>query len=149
MDRRELPPLWLDARIAWVGERHAPLAGRMKVDVAVVGAGITGLSTAYEVLKPGEGGVFKVNGHRLAVSRAGNGQLLALSPVCPHMGCAVHWNEAETTWDCPCHGSRFAADGAVINGPAARGLTAQELVTDPVPQPGAPGAPSGRSEALT
>lgn len=82
-------------------------------------------------LKPGEGALFKINGQRLAVSRQSNGQLLAVSPACTHMGCSVHWNEAETTWDCPCHGSRFAADGAVINGPATKCLARQDLVTEP------------------
>lgn len=38
--------------------------------------------------------------------------------VCPHMGCALKWNEAEHSWDCPCHGSRFSEDGKVLNNPA-------------------------------
>ena len=37
---------------------------------------------------------------------------------CPHLGCALKWNKAEHTWDCPCHGSRFAADGKIIDNPA-------------------------------
>lgn len=37
---------------------------------------------------------------------------------CPHMGCALKWNPHEHTWDCPCHGSRFAGDGSLINNPA-------------------------------
>jgi Rieske Fe-S protein len=44
--------------------------------------------------------------------------------VCPHLGCVVHWNGAERSWDCPCHGSRFdARDGHRLNGPADRGLS--------------------------
>ncbi len=39
-------------------------------------------------------------------------------PRCPHLGCALRWNRAERSWDCPCHGSRFAEDGSVLNGPA-------------------------------
>ena len=44
-----------------------------------------------------------------------------LTPVrkrCPHMGCALKWNPHEHTWDCPCHGSRFEADGTLIDNPA-------------------------------
>lgn len=40
---------------------------------------------------------------------------------CPHMGCALKWNARERTWDCPCHGSRFERDGALIDNPAKRG----------------------------
>ena len=43
-------------------------------------------------------------------------------PRCPHMGCALKYNAAERSWDCPCHGSRFAEDGALIDDPAIRDL---------------------------
>jgi Rieske Fe-S protein len=60
------------------------------------------------------------------VYRDADGQLHELSAVCPHLGCIVHWNAVEKTWDCPCHGSRFAAQGRVINGPANRDLAPAE-----------------------
>jgi glycine/D-amino acid oxidase-like deaminating enzyme len=47
-----------------------------------------------------------------------------LSPVCPHLGGIVAWNDASKSWECPLHGSRFAPDGTLLEGPATRGLTA-------------------------
>jgi Rieske Fe-S protein len=68
-----------------------------------------------------------VAGRRVAVYKAEDGSLIALSPRCQHMGCTVDWNDAEQTWDCPCHGSRYARDGAVIKGPAKKDLDREEL----------------------
>ena len=76
---------------------------------------------------PGEGRVLSLAGQRLAVYRNGNGELSALSPVCTHLGCLVHWNTTEKSWDCPCHGSRFDPHGRVLNGPAVAALQARPL----------------------
>ena len=46
-----------------------------------------------------------------------------VSRTCPHLGGVVHWNEQEESWDCPVHGSRFAPDGALLEGPATEGLS--------------------------
>lgn len=46
------------------------------------------------------------------------GLLTPTTPRCPHMGCALKYNAAEHSWDCPCHGSRFGEDGALIDNPA-------------------------------
>lgn len=54
----------------------------------------------------------------VAVYRNSKGNLHEHSAVCPHLGCIVHWNNLEKVWDCPCHGSRFDANGQVICGPA-------------------------------
>ncbi len=75
-----------------------------------------------EAVAPGEGKIISLYGEKLAVYRSADHLLSVLSPICPHMKCMVHWNAADTTWDCPCHGSRFAADGAVIEGPSLQPL---------------------------
>lgn len=72
---------------------------------------------------PNEGKILKLKGKRVAVCRNGEGEVTKLSAICPHLGCIVHWNSAEHTWDCPCHGSRFLADGKLMTGPAETDLS--------------------------
>jgi Rieske Fe-S protein len=74
-------------------------------------------------LKRGEGMIIGSRAKKIAAFRDRNGKLYKLSPVCPHLGCHVKWNPAESTWDCPCHGSRFKANGEVIAGPAEEALS--------------------------
>ncbi|MEX2170586.1 MAG: FAD-dependent oxidoreductase [Pirellulales bacterium] len=66
----------------------------------------------------GSGAVLRRGLSKIAAYRDEQGTLTELSAVCPHLQCIVQWNPAESTWDCPCHGSRFLPDGQVINGPA-------------------------------
>ena len=87
-----------------------------------VGDRLSGDRRGPDQLAAGEGAVLKVGGSRVAVSRDEAGRLQAVSCVCTHMGCTVAWNGLDKTWDCPCHGSRVAADGAVLCGPAVRPL---------------------------
>jgi glycine/D-amino acid oxidase-like deaminating enzyme/nitrite reductase/ring-hydroxylating ferredoxin subunit len=75
-----------------------------------------------EDLRPGEGDIVRVNGERVAAYRDEDGTLHAVSPTCTHLGCQVNFNAAERSWDCPCHGSRFAPDGRVVQGPAVHRL---------------------------
>jgi nucleotide-binding universal stress UspA family protein len=73
-------------------------------------------------LEPGEGGIVELDGKRVAAYRDEQGALTVLSPRCKHMGCTVGWNHRAKTWDCPCHGSRYEADGTVKNGPTRHPL---------------------------
>ncbi len=75
-----------------------------------------------EAIAPGEGAVVRNGMSRAAVYRDEAGDLHACSAVCPHLGCIVKWNGSEKTWDCPCHGSRFDREGAVLNGPSNKNL---------------------------
>ena len=66
--------------------------------------------------------MLRIDGDRRAVYRDGGGNLHTVSATCTHLGCIVAFNDAETAWECPCHGSRFDVDGAVLHGPATRPL---------------------------
>ncbi|MBN1527856.1 MAG: (2Fe-2S)-binding protein, partial [Thermoleophilaceae bacterium] len=75
-----------------------------------------------EELAPGEGRIVSRRGRQVAMARDDDGTLHAVSARCTHLGCIVNWNDAERSWDCPCHASRFAPDGSVLQGPAVEPL---------------------------
>lgn len=87
------------------------------------------LDSAREIAA-GEGAIVRDGTRKLAVFRDEQGELHALSATCTHLGCIVHWNSAERSWDCPCHGSRFDTEGEVLHGPAASALEATTLSTE-------------------
>lgn len=78
--------------------------------------------SSMDDIPAGSGAVLRDGLTKVAVFRDEQGDVHQCSAVCPHLGCIVHWNGAEKTWDCPCHGSRFDAYGGVINGPANTAL---------------------------
>jgi glycine/D-amino acid oxidase-like deaminating enzyme/nitrite reductase/ring-hydroxylating ferredoxin subunit len=86
-----------------------------------------------EELRPGEGAIVEHEGERIAVARDPDGTLHAVSARCTHLGCLVRWNEAERSWDCPCHGSRFGLDGTVLEGPAVHRLERKPLASGRMP----------------
>ncbi|MFN8285448.1 MAG: FAD-dependent oxidoreductase [Chitinophagales bacterium] len=73
-------------------------------------------------IKNGEGKSINLQGRNVGAHRDENGKLHIVSAACTHLGCTVKWNNDEKSWDCPCHGSRFAYDGRVLNGPAIKDL---------------------------
>ena len=74
--------------------------------------------SALEDLKPGQGAIVRQGLSKVAAYRDGTGRFFERSAACTHLGCHLHWNSFETCWDCPCHGSQFAVDGAALNAPA-------------------------------
>ena len=81
---------------------------------------------SLRAVRRGEGKILELEGKRVAAYRSDRGIVTLLSPVCTHMGCQVVWNPADSTWDCPCHGSRFRAHGEVLAGPAESPLGKME-----------------------
>lgn len=81
-----------------------------------------GGEVAPEELGPGQASVSRLGGRVVAAYRTSEGRLHKVSARCTHLGCLVGWNDAERSWDCPCHGSRFTPDGDVIEGPATAPL---------------------------
>ncbi len=82
--------------------------------------------TSLRALGRGKGKILELDGERVAAWRSEAGKVTLLSPICTHLGCVVGWNDAESTWDCPCHGSRFKPTGAVLSGPADSPLARRE-----------------------
>ena len=80
-----------------------------------------------ETLRENQGAILRVGAKKVAAYRDPEGHLHMMSPVCPHLGCYVNWNEAEKSWDCPCHGSRFAPTGRLLNGPALSDLASESF----------------------
>lgn len=77
---------------------------------------------SLRALKRGQGKILHLGGRKVAAYRDDEGEVTLCSPVCTHLKCIVGWNDAERTWDCPCHGSRFKPNGEVISGPAEEPL---------------------------
>ena len=91
----------------WIGDR--------------VTAAVRSLGSTSE-LAVGEGRIENRRGVTVAVARDDQGCVHTLKAACTHLGCIVGFNDAEQTWDCPCHGSRFTLDGQVLDGPAVKAL---------------------------
>jgi glycine/D-amino acid oxidase-like deaminating enzyme/nitrite reductase/ring-hydroxylating ferredoxin subunit len=85
-----------------------------------------GERTSADELLPGEGAIIRSGLHKIAAFRDEDGVLHQCSAACPHLGCHVRWNSFERCWDCPCHGSQFAPDGAALNAPAITALSRLE-----------------------
>jgi nitrite reductase/ring-hydroxylating ferredoxin subunit len=112
------------------------VAARSLPEVAKLGAKFTGDFVGDRLRRPvpgdsvdvrvGQARVLSDGRGRKGVYRGEDGAVHAVSLRCPHMGCLLRFNSAERSWDCPCHGSRFDVDGAVLEGPATKDLERRE-----------------------
>lgn len=100
----------IDVGTRWIGDRFKGLQ-----------------TTSLSEVASGEGKLVTVNGEKVAAYRDEQGAVHTVSPVCTHLACIVSWNNAEKSWDCACHGSRFSYEGEVIQGPAVQDLEKKNL----------------------
>jgi glycine/D-amino acid oxidase-like deaminating enzyme/nitrite reductase/ring-hydroxylating ferredoxin subunit len=117
-------PSWTEA----FSSRRLPVAGgrellkaNANVGKYLVG-GWLGAAARRGRPAPGEGAVVRRGGQPVAVSVDADGRECAVAGMCPHLGGILTWNDAEETWDCPLHGSRFERDGTLLHGPATDDL---------------------------
>ena len=73
-------------------------------------------------ITPGQTGLISDEHGTWATHVDDTGEVHAVSATCTHMGCLVAFNDVESEWECPCHGSRFGLDGQVLQGPATAAL---------------------------
>lgn len=81
----------------------------------------------FSEIPVGEGVTGEIDGRAVAAYKESQKKLHLFENSCTHMNCPTDWNEADKTWDCPCHGSRYYAYGSVINGPATEPLPRLEF----------------------
>jgi glycine/D-amino acid oxidase-like deaminating enzyme len=120
--RKDGERIWTATGFKGWGMTHSMVAAR------IISEGILGRSTPWTELYDPWGRSLLQGAGRLLSQAAVSVKSLVIEkmisgdPACTHMGCTTKWNEAERTWDCPCHGSRFTEDGKVLHGPAVEPL---------------------------
>jgi Rieske Fe-S protein len=93
----------------------------LNVAAQLVSGKLTSLPKDVDI-NNGEANVFDIDGDRVGAYRDQQGTLHIVDTTCTHLGCELNWNSAETSWDCPCHGSRFTYEGEIIEGPTVKPL---------------------------
>ncbi|WP_431952008.1 FAD-dependent oxidoreductase [Nocardia lijiangensis] len=128
------PPPWADTFATWRPAELRSLLSGARANTAVVQQ----LSTGWLRMAGGgsatvpEEGCGRVERHGLVPSGicTVDGVTTEVSAICPHLYGILRWNDAERSWDCPLHGSRFAPDGAVLEGPATKPLTRRSVLRE-------------------
>lgn len=120
---------WASAFASWSRHELTGLVTAMQSNFEVglnLGRGWITPATRWINRSPddGEGGVVSGPPWHLEARSRVDGVERTVSPVCPHLGGIVNWNDADQAWECPLHGSRFAPDGTLLEGPATTDLTA-------------------------
>lgn len=118
---------WAAAFASWSPHELSGIPAAMKANLEVgfnLAKGWIAPVTRIGSSPPDDGGVVSGPPWHLEACSVIDGVEHRVSPVCPHLGGIVNWNDADESWECPLHGSRFAPDGTLLEGPATRNLTA-------------------------
>lgn len=127
-DANPWAPTFSSTRVRPLAEAPSFAIENSKVGLHFVGDRLRDRATRpIEDLEPGEGAITELDGAKVAGFRDEDDGLHAVSSLCTHLYCQVRWNDAERTWDCPCHGSRFKVDGEILNGPAVKPLEVRRV----------------------
>ena len=102
--------------------QHDKVAEGLEVAKDLVAGHLSSPSGKVGAIAAGEAAIVEIDGRATGVYRDDSGRTHAVSAVCTHMGCLLGWNPVDLSWDCSCHGSRFATDGAVLHAPAIEPL---------------------------
>jgi glycine/D-amino acid oxidase-like deaminating enzyme len=117
---------WRRAFASWSPHESAGIAtalmSNLEVGFNLAKGWVTPVAASGATPSEGEGLVTGPPWHLQATSMV-DGECRTVSPVCPHLGGIVTWNDADLAWECPLHGSRFAPDGTLLEGPATKSLT--------------------------
>ncbi|RWA17051.1 FAD-dependent oxidoreductase [Mycolicibacterium elephantis DSM 44368] len=120
---------WAEAFASWSPHELSGIPKAMQLNMEVglyLARGWITPATRIGDRTPEEGGVVSGPPWDLEARSVVDGVEYRVSPVCPHLGGIVNWNDADESWECPLHGSRFAPDGTLLEGPATRNLTAAQ-----------------------
>ena len=119
----EYPNIWLATGFRKWGISNSIVAGQIISDglLGQSNDGIKLYSPKHTKIGDTLMQALKVGGQTV-VDLVGGYMTRSSNPRCTHLGCKTRWNEADETWDCPCHGSRFSKDGSVLEGPAVKPL---------------------------
>ncbi|WP_105615224.1 FAD-dependent oxidoreductase [Vallitalea okinawensis] len=83
---------------------------------------LTDYQSTLEAIPIDQCNIIEINSNNIGVYKDKNGELFAVDITCQHLKCELVWNQAERTWDCPCHGSRYNYRGEVFDGPSNANL---------------------------
>ncbi len=126
LEGKEGPSVFAPARFE-VAASAKNLAGDVSETVAGLAKGIFSVpEETFSGVERGKAALAEFEGERVCVYRDDSGRTHILPSRCSHLGCRLEWNSDDLAWECPCHGSRFDVDGAILDGPTVKPMGQEE-----------------------